>query len=88
MSIPNVQKAIVIPEKYGTPEIKNVPVLRPGKGEVLVKINSTSLNPVDWKVAKLDLMRYTYPMSLGRDIAGVVVAVGEDVQNFVVGDRV
>lgn len=88
MTLPSTQKAIVISEKYGTPKVEDIPVLRPGKGEILVKIHSTSLNPIDWKVAKLDLLRYTYPISLGRDIAGVVVAIGEDVQDFVVGDRV
>ena len=39
--------------RYGGPEVMQfgeIPDPTPGKGEVLVRVHASSLNPVDWKV--------------------------------------
>ena len=87
MSIPATQKAFIHSEKFRAIELKEIAVPSPVQGEILVKIISAALNPVDWKIAKV-YGWHIYPISLGRDLAGEVVAVGEGVQEFVVGDRV
>lgn len=66
-----------------------IPSLR--KGEVLVKIEAASVNPVDWKVQSGSL-RPIFPSKLphvpGTDISGEVVAVGPEVETFRAGDKV
>lgn len=64
---------------------------QPQKGEVLVKVAATSINPVDWKLRRGDLktiMPLQLPAILGRDVAGTVVSLGPDTQGFRAGDRV
>jgi len=62
--------------------------------EVLVETKAISINPVDVKVRKADeiltLIMGTEdrPVILGWDISGTVVAVGEEVSEFEVGNRV
>ncbi|CCF26211.1 NADPH:quinone reductase [Leuconostoc citreum LBAE C11] len=59
--------------------------------EVLVENVATSINPIDYK-ARQGLMQgmfqWQFPVTLGWDIAGRIVAVGQDVTNFKVGDAV
>ncbi|WP_165590660.1 MULTISPECIES: zinc-dependent alcohol dehydrogenase family protein [unclassified Flavobacterium] len=62
----------------------------PKKGEVLVKIHASGVNPIDNKI-RLGLSPYASPVLpavLGTDLAGVIEQVGEDVTDFKVGDEV
>lgn len=60
-------------------------------GQVVVEVHASSLNPFDsvilagymWEMIPLQL-----PITLGGDIAGVVVEVGSAVQGFTVGDSI
>jgi NADPH2:quinone reductase len=64
----------------------------PGPREVLVRVQASSVNPVDNSIAAGMLARmgveYEYPVTLGRDYAGVVEQVGADVTEYVPGDEV
>ncbi|GMP90288.1 hypothetical protein CsSME_00041490 [Camellia sinensis var. sinensis] len=68
-----------------------VPVPAPKKGEVLLKLEATSLNPVDWKIQK-GILRPLFPRKFpcipATDIAGEVVEVGSGVTKFKAGDKV
>jgi len=69
----------------------DVPEPVAGPGELKVRVAATSVNPVDWKIRSgANRMRAgrTFPTILGRDASGEVVAVGEGVDNFKVGDKV
>ena len=69
----------------------HTPDLKPGPGEVLVKMMATSINPIDWKLRRGDLkalMPLQFPAILGRDLAGEVVSLGEAVKTRKIGDRV
>ncbi len=71
----------------------NHTVSRPntGQGQVLVEVHAASLNPIDWKVRAGYLKEHVplaMPATLGGDVAGVVVEVGESVSGLKTGDRV
>ncbi|KAJ6776607.1 ZINC-TYPE ALCOHOL DEHYDROGENASE-LIKE PROTEIN C16A3.02C-RELATED [Salix koriyanagi] len=63
----------------------------PKKYEVLLKLEATCLNPIDWKIQKgklRPLFPRKFPYIPGTDVAGEVVEVGAEVKNFKTGDRV
>mgnify|MGYP001168927509 CR=1 FL=1 len=84
-------KAQII-NNYGDPnvfETATVAKPEPRAGEVLVQINATSINPVDWKIRRKGLpISPDLPAILGCDIAGTVVALGSNVKKFNIGDEV
>jgi len=88
MSIPQVQKALVVPECSAAFDLQNVPVPRPKSGELLVRVKAAALNPADWKIQKHDPFSLKYPSVFGLDFAGEVVEAGENTLDFAVGDRV
>ena len=63
----------------------------PAAGEVLVEVAATSFNPVDAGI-RAGYLREVFPISLphvpGIDVAGRVVALGEGVTRWKVGDAV
>jgi len=64
---------------------EDAPTPEPKPNEVLIKVAATSLNPIDWKIrsgAMKNFMPLTFPVILGRDVAGTVVKVGADVRNL------
>ncbi|XP_031101338.1 chloroplast envelope quinone oxidoreductase homolog [Ipomoea triloba] len=68
-----------------------VPVPTPNKNEVLLKLEATSINPVDWKIQKgmiRPLLPGKFPYIPATDVAGEVVEVGSRVKNFKAGDKV
>ncbi|KAI0071422.1 GroES-like protein [Panus rudis PR-1116 ss-1] len=88
MSVPTQQKALFLLEKQGDLAIQPTNVYTPGAGELLVRVEATALNPVDWKIQQYGIYIEKYPVILGTDAAGVVAKVGEGVSSFAVGDRV
>ena len=87
-------RAVVLHE-YGSPErLKfedNVPDPHVSGGTVLIAAAAASVNPIDWKqrsgMRQKDLP-LSFPAILGRDVSGVVRAVGANVKHFKPGDRV
>ena len=82
------QKALLLPAKFADFVVGPKSIPKPGPGELLVKVHSTSLNPVDWKIHKYGFLVENFPAVLGIDLAGDVEEVGEGVTTFVKGDRV
>ncbi|KAG0708121.1 chaperonin 10-like protein [Suillus ampliporus] len=82
------QNALFLQSKQGQFAVNSHSIPKPGKGEVLIKVYSAALNPVDYKIQEYGMFVETYPVVLGEDIAGLVEEVGEDVRNFAKGDRV
>lgn len=86
-------KAVVLYEYGGVDQLRdeNVPDPKPAAGEVLVRVISTSVNPVDYKLRSGNYRTYMpldLPAILGRDVAGEVVEVGDGVKKFQRGDMV
>jgi NADPH2:quinone reductase len=76
--------------EYGGPEVMRwdeVPALEPGQGEALVRQTAVGLNFID-VYERTGLYGGSLPGGLGREAAGVVVAVGTGVRDFKPGDRV
>src|ERR1035437_10858 len=87
-------KAIVLHEYGGPEKLKfedNVPDPQVSGDTVLIVASAASVNPIDWKV-RSGLRPKDFPLSfpaiLGRDVSGVVRAVGGNVKHFKLGDRV
>ncbi|TWP36974.1 NADP-dependent oxidoreductase [Leekyejoonella antrihumi] len=80
--------------RFGNPEVlelREVSEPKVGPGEIQIRVHSTSVNPVDWKIVAggLDpLMNVDLPAVPGWDVAGVVERVGLDTTEFAVGDQV
>lgn len=61
----------------------------PGPGEVRVRVVRAGVNPTDWKFRAGGMGELAFPEIVpGQDGAGVVDAVGPDVTDLAVGDRV
>ena len=84
-------KAIRVHE-FGGPEVlrvEDVPELRPGAGQVLVRVRAVGVNPVDTYIRSgTHAVRPALPYTPGLDAAGEVEAVGEGVERLSVGQRV
>jgi NADPH:quinone reductase-like Zn-dependent oxidoreductase len=87
-------KAVVLHEYGGPEKLKfenNVPEPQISGDAVLIAAAAASVNPIDWKL-RSGTMQKMYPLSLpailGRDVSGVIRAVGTNVKHFKVGDRV
>ncbi|MGL5815745.1 MAG: zinc-binding alcohol dehydrogenase family protein [Aeromonas sp.] len=65
-----------------------LPTPTPGPRDLLVKVNATSINPVDTKVRSPKAKMEPSPRVLGWDAVGDVIAVGSEVTLFKRGDRV
>src|ERR1041385_5780900 len=77
-------------ERTGGPEVMqvaDVPVREPGPGEVRVRHSAVGINFIDTYV-RTGLYPAKLPVILGSEGAGVVEAVGPDVEYLTVGDRV
>mmetsp|Transcript_13209 Transcript_13209/g.14580 ORF Transcript_13209/g.14580 Transcript_13209/m.14580 type:complete len:397 (-) Transcript_13209:107-1297(-) len=73
---------------FSVVEEQSVPTY--GPKDVIVKVITAAINPVDYKVVipALPFLRHITSHIAGRDIAGVVLAAGDKVTNFKVGDHV
>ena len=66
-----------------------LPNPKPGAGEVLVRVQAASVNPIDTYIrGGLVAMELPMPFVIGSDLAGEVIEVGEGVSGWVAGDRV
>lgn len=81
-------------DRYGGPEVMRLgelPEPTAAKGEVVVSVRASTVNPVDWKV-RSGAMRLMsgrrFPRALGTEFAGVIQAVGPGVQGWAPGDAV
>ncbi|MCA9988171.1 MAG: NAD(P)-dependent alcohol dehydrogenase [Anaerolineales bacterium] len=91
-------KAIVATQ-YGSPDLLSLQEIdrpEPGPGEILIQVAATAANPLDWRRLRAEpiLVRFGEGLFrpkfsvLGADVAGTVVAVGEQVSGWAPGDEV
>ena len=81
-------------DRYGPPDVFRVgeaPDPSPGPDDLLIQVHAASVNPVDTKIRRglqRGDMRPRMPAILGLDVSGVVLAIGDRVEGFAVGDEV
>jgi len=96
-------KAIIY-EKYGSPEVlkyKEMEKPTPNDDELLIKVQAASVTPGDCEMRSFTMpLIFWFPLRimfgifhpkrkiLGLDMAGEVVAVGKNINNFKAGDQV
>ena len=72
----------------GTMEVRDVPLPKPGRGEVLLRVRAVGICGSDLHFFAGHLQRETsFPLLLGHEFAGEVAALGPDVQDVTVGAR-
>lgn len=76
-------------------ETRPAEVPEPGRGEVVVRVEASSVNPIDVRRAhgygrRLLALKGAgrFPRSLGNDVAGVIEAVGPGIDRGRIGERV
>jgi len=73
--IPSTMKAVVLTKNGAQPEVATIPVPQPGKGEVLVKMAFSPINPSDLAFLKGGYgIQKPYPVVPGFEGSGIVVA--------------
>lgn len=86
-------KAVRI-HNFGGPEVmhfEDLPIPVPAADEILVRVCAASINPVDHKTREGKypaVSRDALPVTLGRDVSGIVAACGTGVRAFQIGDPV
>ncbi len=90
----------VIYEKYGRPEnlyVVEKPTPTPSENQVLIQIKAVAINSADWRCLMAEPFAVRFmgqgllkpkTQTLGSDLAGEVVAVGQNVKNLSIGQRV
>ena len=84
--------AVFVFTTYGGPEGQMLTEREPpapGPGEIAIEVHAAGVNPADWKRREGAFgTRGALPVAMGLEAAGVVTAVGEDVEGVAVGDEV
>ena len=94
-------KAIVY-HRYGSADVLKLEEIEkpvPKDDEVLLRVRAAALNPLDWRMMKgihfvfrrmmkVGTPTAEDPVGIGRDVAGVVEAIGKNITQFKVGDEV
>ena len=89
----SVMKAVLI-HQYGGSDVlqyEEIPVPEIAPDEVLIRVHSAGVNPIDWKVRKglrKGMASDRLPMILGWDVSGIIESVGALVSRFKKGDKV
>jgi alcohol dehydrogenase, propanol-preferring len=86
-------KAYRVVEWQREPEVVEIPVPRPGPGEVVVKVSGNGLCHSDLVMPKMpkvfgDQLGWSMPFTLGHEVGGIVAAIGSGVQAVQEGDPV
>lgn len=82
--------------RFGGPDvlqIEQAPVPEPGPGQVLLRVAGAGLNPIDFKTRSgagfvSQALGSAFHFVPGYDLSGQVVALGEGVNDWVIGDAV
>jgi NADPH:quinone reductase-like Zn-dependent oxidoreductase len=79
-------------DKNGAPlDVRDVPTPEPGPHEVLVRVHTAAVNPLDNMIVRGEvrlIVPYRTPLVMGNELSGTVVRGGEAAGRFEPGERV
>jgi propanol-preferring alcohol dehydrogenase len=81
-------KAFQLTGSKKAPELREIPVPKPGPGEVLLKIAGAGACHSDLHLMEAPEGQFKYPFTLGHENAGWVEALGQGATGYSVGDPV
>jgi NADPH2:quinone reductase len=84
-------RAFTLDSLEATPGPREVDPPVAGDGELLIRVQASSANPVDNAIAAgmlSGMVDHEFPITLGRDYAGVVEQAGRGASRFAAGDEV
>ncbi|PYL05815.1 MAG: alcohol dehydrogenase [Verrucomicrobia bacterium] len=82
-------RAMVLDKSAQPLQLRDVPKPRPGRGELLVRINACAVCRTDLHVVDGELPNPKLPLILGHQIVGRVEEIGQEANSkFQIGDRV
>lgn len=100
----STQMLIARNRRFGSPDVVSIeeaPIPVPQKGQMLVRIHATTVSTGDWRLRSKNIPKgfgfimglmfgFKHPKyeALGTDLAGEVIARGEGVSKFQIGDRI
>lgn len=77
---------------FGGPETQHLvdhDVPAPGPSDVAIEVKAAGVNPADWKIRAGQMGdHWNLPAPMGREAAGIVTAIGDEVEDFTIGDEV
>jgi D-arabinose 1-dehydrogenase-like Zn-dependent alcohol dehydrogenase len=88
MTLPKTARASILTKAREPLELRELPVVPPGEGEVLVKVVRANVCGSDlhlWSGEAFGGMPVPFPMTLGHELVGRVAALGEGVSSDAVG---
>lgn len=78
--------------KHGIPlEIRDIPIPSPRSGELLVRVRTAGVNPLDNMIIRGEvrlIVPYKVPILMGNEFVGIVEAAGTGASRFPAGTRV
>ena len=82
-------RAMVLDRPKQPLQLRDVPKPKPGRGQLLVRVNACAVCRTDLHVVDGELPDPKLPLILGHQVVGRVEQIGEDASsNFAIGDRV
>jgi alcohol dehydrogenase, propanol-preferring len=80
-------KAMLLDSAHKTLRKAELPIPTPKDNEVLLKVHACGICRTDLHIIDGDLSNPKLPLILGHEIVGIVVAMGNSVTNFTIGQR-
>ncbi|KAJ1306104.1 hypothetical protein OPQ81_010815 [Rhizoctonia solani] len=81
-------RASILLRKQGELEVGTRTTPIPQGNQALVKVTAAAINPADWKILDSGIFIEKFPTVLGCDGAGIIEAIGPQVTDFKIGDKV
>ncbi|MBK7743505.1 MAG: zinc-dependent alcohol dehydrogenase family protein [Betaproteobacteria bacterium] len=81
-------RAMVLAAPGSSLELRDVPVPRPGPGQVLVKVRACGVCRTDLHILDGELCGIRSPVIPGHEIVGIATEVGSEVHTIHAGDRI
>lgn len=81
-------KAVQVASQGAPLELVEAETRAPGRGEVRISVTACGICGTDAHFVNGGFPDMSWPLTLGHEIAGTIAELGEDVEEFAVGDRV